>query len=191
MSQHVTMIGLGLIAAVIGGCTNLPGFQLTSGTASLQVQPQIQAGGYRSQALVSPWTPQDVFHVEISVLALTTTGGVTPALLSGKPIVQDLPKTALGSAFTVSGLAPDSRYRLRARAFKAEGSQESDLISTDTSFVDVTVQADDRPAVATLSIQLKDVPFDGRGTVPPLEILPGSLSPVGTESLQLGDSATE
>ncbi|HEY9857251.1 MAG TPA: hypothetical protein V6D05_16015 [Stenomitos sp.] len=152
----------------------------------MQILPQIQAGGYHAQALVSPWTVQDVHHVEISVLALSGAGEESPALQGGRPLTQDLPKEALGSAFTVSGLAPHSRYRLRARAYKSAGSLPADLISTETAFVDVTVLADDRPAVATLSIPLKDVPFDGRGTAPSMDILTGHLAPVGTESLQLG-----
>lgn len=192
MDKHNRTILVGAIALAVGGCTPLAGVQLASGSATLQVVPHLVEGGYRAQALVSPWTPEGVVHVEIRLQTISPTGEEEPALLGGKPFVQDVAKAAFGAPFTLTGLEPNSRYRVRARAFKAAGSLPEDVISVaSASFVDVALLADDRPTVATLSIQLQDVPFDGHGTVPGLDILPGGLVPVGSESLQLGDPVTE
>lgn len=192
MRNSLRLAFLGFACLAVGACTDFQGLQLASTTARLEVMPRVVAGGFLTQALVAPWTADEVIHVEISFFTLLPAGVESPALLLGKPIVQDLSGSALGDPFTVTGLAPHSSYRLRGRAFKAPGTAQADLISDEAvSFVDVSLLADDRPAVATLSIRLRDVAFDGQGTVPPLEIQPGLLVPVGSESLQLGAAVTE
>ncbi len=183
---------LAIASLAIGGCTALGTLQLTTGTARLEVLPQFVSGTYRAQALVEPWTPKDVVTVEVRLFTLSSTGAEAPALVNGRTVVQVLTGNALAEPFTFTGLAPHSAYRLRARAFKSHVSESSDVISADeASFLDVHLQADDRPVVATLSIRLQDVPFDGRGTVPALGLEPGMVVPAGSESLQLGELVTE
>lgn len=187
MPHSVHAVFLGAACLAIAACAELQGLQLASGTARLEVVPRLVSGGLRSQALVAPWTPDEVVHVEIRLLTLQAAGTESPALLQGQPVVHDLSRASLEAPFTLSGLAPHASYRLRARAFKAQGTATADMISDESrSFVDVSLLADDRPTVATLSISLRDVAFDGQGTVPLLELRPGLLAPVGSESLQLG-----
>lgn len=192
MTKRHTFFTLAMSSLLIGACAPLANLQLATGSLRLEVLPRLVAGEYRAQAVVAPWLPEAVEHVEIRLLALGTADRETPALVNGQPVIRDVPRMALGEPVTLTGLAPHSRYRLRARAYKARGLEPADLISDEAaSFVDVVLVADDRPAVATLSIRLKDVPFDGQGTIPALDLLAGTLAPVGTESLQLGSQASE
>lgn len=182
---------LGASALALAGCAALPGLQLASGGASLQVLPHLVSGAYRAQALVAPWTSADVEHVEVRLLSLSDAGAEVPARVGGTPVVQDVPRAALDAPFTMTGLLPNARYRLRARAYKATGSLAADVISVEAAaFVDILMRSDDRPVVATLSIPLQDVPFDGQAS-PSIAIVPGDLVPVGSESLRLGEPVTE
>ena len=79
---------------------------------------------------------------------------------------------------------------MRGYAYKKAGIQDSDLISdSGSSYVDITVTDDDRPDVATLSVQLADRPFRGAGTGS-IEIKTGTLDgPGGDEAIAVGSGS--
>lgn len=187
----------GVIASllVLPGCVyipvgSLPQFdsaQLASGSASLRVALAIQPGGYRSQALILPYAEADVEHLLVSVYKLS--GGSEVAVVDtvnrvGEPLVRDLDRTALGAGLALENLAHNTTYRVRVRAYKAAGQAEADRISDDaTSFVDVAVGTDDRPANAAVPVVLVDRLFSGQSTTS-FTFIDGMVRNAATESIQ-------
>lgn len=166
------------IASLIAGCAVAfaPAAVGPEPKAAIAIVPAFKAAPLRVQAVVEPYTGG---HVEHLVLKLFTVSGSTETQVKGAndvPLEQDLQKGGFDGPLLFNKLHMDSTYRVRGYAYKASGTADADKISVDTgSFVDITVTKDDRPEVATLSIQLKAKDFDGQGTGS-IEFKPGVVN---------------
>jgi len=74
----------------------------------------------------------------------------------------------------------DTTYRVKGFAFRAVASGSTEQISVDSQ-IDIKLGRDDRPDVATLSIQLQDKAFDGQGTAS-VEVHDGKVHDEGPET---------
>ncbi len=173
-----------LAAALVAGCPAALSSGTSGGsTAAIEVFPAIVGGAYRTQggggSLVTPYTAADVKHVAIE---LFTASGVTeiPVLgPDGAQLRQDV--SDLGSKLVFGGLRANTTYRLKGRAY-ADVATASPISVEAGSFVEVPVTDDERPAIATLSIQLVDKPFAGQATGS-FGMIPGGILDVGSESV--------
>ncbi len=183
-------------AAVLAGCIyiplgNIPRLSvgsLASGTAQARLTPVIHAGTYRTQAVVNPFTAADIDHLVLKVFVLSD-GQETPVqgALQGTalPVVKDIPGSKLADPVVFENLAPRTTYRFRAYAYAKPGTEAANLINDPASgsFVDVGVQNDDRPALASLPVDLLDRLFDGRGTSS-IAVNAGKVSNTGFEGIE-------
>lgn len=173
-------------ALLLGGCSDRLMFQPTapvsSSRATLVLQPQIATQGYRrAQAVVPSLTLDDVDHVRVQLTRMVPDGEVAVRDEAG-PLVVRLERPNLDRPIILSQLNPHTHYRVRAWAYKAPDEFESNQISVDQA-LEVVVEDDDRPTMASLRIQLMDVPFNGKATIPSFEVLPGGYVADGPESI--------
>lgn len=173
-------------ALLISGCALWAPVALVpnvGGRATVSVLTEFRGSTFRTQALIEPYTGSDVEHL---VLALYTVSGSTetPVRVGGSPLTMDVPKASLGQAITFENLHNATTYRVKGSAYKASGTADADLISVaGSSSLDIAVTNDDRPTVATLSIQLVDRTFSGQGTNS-IEFTDGNLTDVGEEQVE-------
>lgn len=146
----------------------------TQGKGSIIVTPQVVEGKYRTMALVSPYTRASINHLVLKVFKLD---GSTETPVANT----DLANGDLSKPVTFSNLFQNTTYRIRCYAYKTAGTSDGDLISTGdaSSYTDVAVGADDRPALATLKVRLIDVVFSGQGTASSIITAPGGFSRKG------------
>lgn len=175
----------GLVAALaLGGCWVTAGSPAAGGprTGSLVVHPSLGPGRV-VQTVVNPYTAADVDHVVVMIFSAA--GGTESAVVGdGGPLSQDVASASFGGSIVFADLVKDTSYRVRGYAYARPGTASADLLSVeDESFLDIVVTHDDRPAVATLSIQLKDKPFAAAGTGS-LDIKTGGIADVGGEIIK-------
>lgn len=174
------------LAALAAGCTALFRPETANGGAqgaSLAVRPVLRSGaGYRTQALVTPLSSASVEHVVVKLFTVTGDPATESAVLvGGTPVERDVARADLGGDVVFENLRRNTTYRVRGYAYRIAGTAAADLISIgEASKVDVTVLGDDRPAVATLPIQLEDVDFAGEASNS-LAIADGKLYATGSE----------
>ncbi|MEB3298443.1 MAG: hypothetical protein VKO21_03035 [Candidatus Sericytochromatia bacterium] len=129
------------------------------------VLPTVASGGYGLQALLTPWTRNDVHHL---VLRLSILQGADeqPVMVNGVQVKREVQAQELSEPVAFRGLRPMSLYRVRAFAYRSAGETTQDLISVDDyrSWADVYLGQDDRPTVTVLPVKLRDVPFSGEAT---------------------------
>lgn len=167
----------------------------------LQLRARFHESAFEVLAVVAPYTRADINHLEVQ-LNHVAAGKVSPTLDDfGSPLKADLLATNLEETITFTNLSAFSTYRVRALAYKAPGSRESDLISTQDSrsFSDVTIADDDRVGVI-LHVQLVDKPFNGEAKSIGIAVADGGFAytgapdvsvtspPTGTANLALGGS---
>lgn len=177
----------------LSGCADL---MRNSGTtvapvenkASIVVRTQIVAGGYQTAA--GRLTSADIDHLVLQIFELN--GATEKAVLDaqGNPVREDLTRNKLSSLITFSQLKAETKYRIRASAYKAPGTAPADLISTTdaNSYVDVQVDTDERPTVTTLKVKLIDVDFNGQGTFQGVVVTPGGFRSTGPVSISIDDA---
>jgi hypothetical protein len=159
------------MAVAFSGCAapSLPDAQGRAGK-TLFIRPLLVDGMLRTQGLVNPKTAKDVAVLEVIPYVHVGNGVFWPlSTLTGEatdsPDPQQI-RTSRQEGFdpdgqpliSLTGLSPDTLYRIRARAYDASAS----VISTDDarSEVEVKVGADDRPELPlTLPVTLIDTPF--------------------------------
>jgi hypothetical protein len=160
-----------LAVASLAGCGGVP-TGMVAGSAVLQVVPgvtdgpMLAAGQFGARAVVKNYTKANINHLTLKVFTVDGKGNETPAGASGG-LSADLVGSSLAktSGVKFAHLAANTRYRVRAFAYKASGVATADLISDPkSSLVDVTVGNDDRPTMATIPVKLIDVVFDGLAT---------------------------
>lgn len=154
-----------LTAVLLGGCVALGVGRTGAGDASLAVVPTVHDGGFRTQAVVEPYTKAHVEHVVLKVYKLSgnTETAVTDA--SSNQVGRDVAKADLDVPVRFSKLRKDTTYRVRAFAYKASGTADADKISVDdNAYIDIDVERDDRPTVAKLQIGLIGQLFAGQAT---------------------------
>jgi hypothetical protein len=159
----------GLSGCSVSGLSSAP----KGSETKLSVTPEVQAGGYAAQAVVSPYTANDVNHL---VLTLSTVNGpqVTPVASA------DVPKADLGQSLVFAKLKPSTTYRIAAKAYKAAGTAIGDLISVDaSSSIDLSTGNHDSHAV-TIPVQLVDRAFSGGVLTPGVSVTDGAFLPSGS-----------
>ncbi|MNK75504.1 hypothetical protein D3C87_950450 [compost metagenome] len=160
---------------------------VANGSAVLQLQPEVQSGGFRAQATVSPYTSTNVSFFEFSLFKLDAQGNEASVKnAQGNPMVVTAPRAVLGGSVTFEKLNANSTYRIKAKAYADPlGTQ---LISTaDTqSQTDIRIDQEDRPTLAKIKVQLIDKPFDGQGSTT-VDVSSGSFVPAGSESITVVD----
>lgn len=125
-------------------------------------------------ALVSKRTAADIDRLQLVPYRQDSIGSFAPiSQLTGLAVEPGDPQSlvltmerpvAFNRQIRLEGLRPRTRYRILAKAFDNSGA----LISTtdSRSFVEVTVDTDDRPEIPLkLPVKLIDSPFEGRSTV--------------------------
>ena len=178
----------GLAVSLVAACGNLPSPAELTGindlagaftpSVSLQVRPVIERGGFRTAALVEPFTIADISELTIKVAA-----DLEPDTVVAQATVQT---DAIGSLVSFSNLMPDTRYRIASTAMDASGS----VISVDASSgVTVDVGLDDQLDPIVLGIRLKDKVFSASGVVDHVLVREGALVPVGTISVHVGEAS--
>ncbi|MBO9542308.1 SMP-30/gluconolactonase/LRE family protein [bacterium] len=176
------------------GCAALPsvlspaqqGHVMADGQAVLQLQPQLQGGGYAAQAVVK--TNHEI--VDHLVVELFTMGANSQELVikdkNDQPLTKTIAHADLGQPITFSHLKSKTTYRIKATAYDA-----ANQVVSRPFTIDVPVNMDDRPTVQTLAITLLDKPFSGTGTSS-ISILDGGLNASGASSISaiLGPNIT-
>lgn len=141
------------------------------GSAGLTLVLRV-AEGMLTQAVVTRPTAANIHRLVVIPMVETSQGQYQPFTANGTP-------TALGDAQAVSfsrtspnlnvsktlqltGLAPNTKYRILARAYDAH----EKLLSKDAeSTVDVTVTNDDDLTSAVIPVKLADVPFAAKTAI--------------------------
>jgi hypothetical protein len=157
---------LSLSLGTLAGCATLAGplGSTADGPVTLRLQPTVQDGGLRTQALVRAWTRSDIEHVVVR-LKRVDGGSEADVLVAGSPVMVDVASRSLSAPIVLNGLKRNTTYRVRASAYKAPGEAAENLISEgDGSKATVTVGVDDAPAIAALPIKLKDQVFSAQAT---------------------------
>lgn len=167
-----------LFALLLGGCVSLTTANQEP-SAYLVLQPQFLEGRM-VQTVVAPYTAVSVNHLMLKLFRLEGDQEI-PVLDGTTPKQVDIPKANLEKPILIEKLLMNTTYRVRAYAYQDEGT--SNLISLDaSSTVDVRLESGDRPTMATLTVQLKDITFNGQATTS-LNIASGSVLPDGTPSI--------
>ena len=181
----------------LGGCAELmnptgtPVVQ-TENRASIVVRTQVVTGGVRTAA-VPRLTADSINHLVLQIFELAGTTE-TPVLdEEGKEVKADLTRNQLSNLITFDKLKHQTKYRIRAYAYKAPGTDPADLISTTDagSYVDVEILVEDRPTVTTLKVKLIDVDFDGQGSFQGVTVTPGGYLPTGPVTITIGDAVVD
>lgn len=133
------------------------------GFASLTLSIAITPGGLQAQTVVTAFTRASIDHLVIKAFKVSGEAE-SPVLAGNDQVGADIPGSDLDKTLTLSRLPANTALRFRAYAYKAPGQAETDLISTadSTSYTDLTLGSDDRPALASLKVRLVDVLFDGQ-----------------------------
>lgn len=162
---------------------------ITPNGATLVLTPSVLAGGFKTQAIVTPLTSADIDHVVLSIFTLSG-GFETPVLgPDGQPLQAIVPASELNDPVEFSELAFETTYRVRSSAYSASASAAVDKISDDGgSYVDIHVANDDRPVLSMIPCQLNDVWFDGvaSGTI---DVIPGTVRYQGYPTIGVASPA--
>lgn len=176
----------GCIYVPLGSVPSLDTTRLASGVQSVRLRPVVEAGGLRVQGLESPLTIANVRHVVVSLYELE--GSAEFPVLNvvgqvGKPFVRDVPVVALDALIVLGSQVEKTRYRIRARAYDADGTAESSLISVDSSsFADVDVTEGSQTGEVRLPIRLRDKKV---GEIRPgVVVAEGGVTHEGEEGIQ-------
>ncbi|MNX11368.1 hypothetical protein D3C86_411280 [compost metagenome] len=168
----ISALGLGII-----GCTISPppgiGTQMPTrtGSASLTLLPSVSEGRL-TQAVINRPTSASIARLAVIPMVETSPGQFQPFRADGTPtapgdtqavsVSQSAPTLKLTRSIQLTGLAPNTRYRILARAYDA---QDNLISKDDASTVGVTVTDDDAPTATAIPVVLADVPFAARTTV--------------------------
>ena len=160
----------------------------TSGKSTLaqvQLQPHLNAGNLSTQAVINPYVPADVNHLEIRVFTLSG-GNETPLNDAyGNPVLREIPSASLSDPIIFDDLSLNTTYRFRAYAY-ADATTTELISTTDSrSYVDVAVTNDDRPPLAALPVRLIDTVFSADATASGIVVSSGSLVGAGPEGMSL------
>lgn len=161
MRSFLSLLAVALLAA----CASPAG----PGGRRLVVTPQAPPALLRLLATAVPYGASDVKRLELSLLRLDGSAEspvADPVTLTGSPFSQRVTFGNLGAGLT---------YRVRARAYdQATGGA---LVSRDDAFADLNVPYDDAPLQLSLTVGLRDRPFEGTGAVSGVSVEAGGLVP--------------
>lgn len=174
---RVPKASLLLLAALLASCA-VPSRPELGGSKekTLLVRPQVADGGLRTLGIVNPKTAADIAVLEIIPYVHVGNDAFWPlSAQTGEATDSEDPASivkARQEAFApnqellipLTGLRPQTRYRVVARAYDASAS----LISTADarSYTEIALHDDDRPEVAlTVPVALIDTPFGATRTL--------------------------
>ena len=163
-------LGLGVISCAVPPAPVLER-QAHLGSASLMLVPRVVEHP-AIQAVVAQPTAASIARLDMIPMVETSPGVFQPFKADGSPtalgdaqalvVSQSVPSLKLDRGITLTGLARNTKYRVLARAYDAQGK----LISMDaSSTVNVTVGVDDAPTSTAIPVQLADAPFAAKTTV--------------------------
>jgi hypothetical protein len=176
-------IAFALGVTLLAGCA-APMLSGGSSELALSVRPQLNAGGYATQAEVSAYTRTDVAHVQVRLYQVDGQTE-TPVLVGGQPLQHDVAASDLGKTLRFGKLHPHTTYRLKAFAYEAPGFDAAALISHEaSSSVDVTVHAASVQDLVTLPVQLKDRVFSGLARSGGFDVTPGVRIASGSTEME-------
>jgi hypothetical protein len=135
------------------------------GDVSLSIVPRV-VEGQSLQAVVTRPIAASIARLDVIPMVETSGGSYQPMKADGTPtahgdeaaivLSQAAPELILGRGIQLSGLARNTRYRILAQAYDAQGM----LLSQDAgSSVDLNVGIDDAPTSVAVPVKLADVPF--------------------------------
>jgi sugar lactone lactonase YvrE len=164
------MLGLSVLSCAVPPAPQLQQ-SARMGSAKFTLVPHVTEATF-TQALVTRPTAASIARLEVFPLVETSPGNYQPMKADGSPtvlgdteairITQNSPDLRLGRPIELTGLAPNTRYRILARAYDADGK----LLSVDaTSRLDVNVTDDDALLTPVLPVMLADVPFAAATTI--------------------------
>lgn len=185
MGKWAGWIGLPLgLVGCMGAPSPGPFAGEAAGHASLVLSAEVTNGDYVAQTLLAPWTRSSIQHVVLK-LSIASGSTETPVMVGGTQVQKDVASPSLSVPVTMANLRNNVTYRVRAYAYKANGTSASDLISLDAqSYIDVPVYTDDRPTAGTFKVRLKDTVFDGEATSSGgIAVTDGTFVPAASESL--------
>lgn len=182
----LSVIGLAGCSAVVGTL----GIR-TGGPVTVEVVPQFKSGGFRAQALVTPYASSSVDHLVVTLHRRDDQGGETAVTSGGLPIEKDVASGSLTVPLRFMDLHQNTKYRIRAAAYRAPGRDAADLISVaSASYADLDVGMDDRPQLANLPVQLVDRLFSGQASAS-IDFTAGGLVHSGVETIAYQDIQPE
>lgn len=186
---------------LLAGCVDVPLGSLpdtqtvANGGATLEVTPQVVAGGYTTLAPdpafdVHKYGEGDIHTVVVQLFKIPSVGA-DPATESavkttgGADVLKPIPRANLASPISFTNLHANTVYRVRAFAYRAEPFDSTTLISTTDShsYIDVLVGTNERPTVADLKVRLKDKPFNGQATASAIIVTEGGLETTAPEAI--------
>jgi hypothetical protein len=166
-----------LAALALAACQAAPAPQavmsfpgMIPGRGAIALAPTVVRGGARQLlTVVAPWTEASIDHLVVKLYHPDAPTVPRQTLTVGN--------AQLYNAIVFSNLAPNTTYRVTADAYRAPGEAPADRISNPaTSYVDVVVADDDRPAMGNLVVDLEDVTFAGEARTSGLVVEPGGFS---------------
>ncbi len=196
--KNVSMASLLAASLMMTGCTMadlalIPSATLTpAARGQLVLTPQFVNGGYAAASIVNPRTVASIHHLVVRLFILDGDAEIPATNAAGSPVQVDVVRAELSNPITLSPLRANTKYRVRAFAYRAAGTAEADLISTtdEGSYVDVNVTNDDAPIAATLKVTLTDVAFAGVATSNGVTVHNGGYAPVAPESIFVGTTGS-
>lgn len=130
MTKKISALLLGL--SLISGCALLN--PTSTKSASLIVYPSVRGGNLATKAEITPNTTETINHVRVELFTVNGSNVESPVLnSSSQPIVADVLNADLAKPIQFTRLKAETHYRVKAFAYKAAGTNASDLISVDAS----------------------------------------------------------
>lgn len=188
------LIGVMSAAVLLVGCTVYTPFNSlqTSGAlltteGTLTVKASFVPGGYtlptpapvtyRTAAIVPNMTKSQVDHLKVSLFSVEGETETPLKDANGSPLIKSVSAAEAEAGLVLGGLTIGKSYRLKATAYKTPEATESSAISPEAA---ADFKLDKLKPSAELNIRLMDVPFNGEGTIPVIEITPsGELTHEG------------
>lgn len=161
-----------------------------AGNAVLEIVPEFRNGNYLSQAEIKPYTRTDIQQLDLELIRLEQDGEAwkLPATLNdSNRKLNRIESSQLNQTIRFGSLRPNTGYRIRWYAFNATGDLTPDSasrISVDGSR-DLVIGIDDSVTVETLTIQLKDRPFNATATLEGMDVIDGGYTYPGAETIDL------
>lgn len=158
---------------------------VANGSAVLQLNTEVLAGGYRVQATVNPYLSTDIALLRLTLHKVDGQGNESAVNdAQGQPLTLDVPQARLAAPIQFTKLNANTTYRVKAAAYLDTNATQ--LISTADakSQTDIPIVQEDRPTLAKIKVQLIDKAFDAQGSTT-IDVSSGSLIPAGSESMSI------
>lgn len=178
MRNRWTALAIG--AVLVGGCIQYNS-QLNIKGASLALTPTINGETYVTQLNQVRYTKDKIDHLLLDIYTVDEDLITETKLATAS---KDVASGSLDAAIFFGGLTSNQRYRIKAYAYKAPGTDPADLISVDaSSTTDVQMPSGGGIATANFKVWLKDTDFDAQTNDIPWNIHEGEIISSDSESV--------